>query len=51
MTQIEILRRLREIELTIHDGLDDESTDTQLLCEDAEAMLVVLIDTIEQDNR
>lgn len=51
MTQSEILKRLTEIADTLSTGLADEDTDTQLLCEDAESMLIVLIDTIEQDNR
>lgn len=51
MTQEAILRRLNEIETRLAVSLEDEDTDHQLLCEDVQSMLVVLIDTIEQDNR
>lgn len=51
MTQEAILQRLKEIECKLNNGLEDEYADRQLLCEDAQSMLVVLIDTIEQDNR
>lgn len=51
MTQEAILQRLNEIERMLNDGLDGEDADRQLLCEDTQSMLVVLIDTIEQDNR